>query len=145
MTSFLAPPSGTTIPGLGWCIPPRNEQRSSTCLSTRLSSIQWKWIVGITRFLARRRRLSTGTQPPIPLSLPGRSYRRSQCPIMESLAKSLDLLDSFLSRIGSYRIVRMSIDAKYSGRRVILNVNDHYEGSAPLTIAELRRLFEGAS
>lgn len=64
---------------------------------------------------------------------------------MESLAKSLDLLDSFLSRIGSYRIVRMSIDAKYSGRRVILNVNDHYEGSAPLTIAELRRLFEGAS
>ncbi|MCX7786151.1 MAG: DUF72 domain-containing protein [Spirochaetes bacterium] len=40
------------------------------------------------------------------------------------------------------RIVRMSLDARYSGRRVILNVNNHYEGSAPLTIMELSRLFE---
>lgn len=43
------------------------------------------------------------------------------------------------------RIVRMSLDARYSGRKVILNVNNHYEGSAPLTIEALRRLFEQAS
>jgi len=41
------------------------------------------------------------------------------------------------------RIVRMSLDAKYSGRKVILNVNNYYEGSAPRTIEELRRLFAG--
>ncbi|MFQ3620442.1 MAG: DUF72 domain-containing protein [Spirochaetales bacterium] len=38
------------------------------------------------------------------------------------------------------KIVRMSLDAKYGGRTVILNVNNHYEGSAPLTIASLSRL-----
>ena len=40
------------------------------------------------------------------------------------------------------RIVDMSLDLKYRGSSVIINVNNHYEGSAPLTIEELKGLME---
>jgi len=37
-------------------------------------------------------------------------------------------------------VAGMSRDMKMQGKRVIVNVNNHYEGSAPLTVEELRRL-----
>ena len=40
------------------------------------------------------------------------------------------------------RIVDMSLDLKYRGCSVIINVNNHYEGSAPLTIQALKGLME---
>lgn len=40
------------------------------------------------------------------------------------------------------RIADMSIDLKYQGNKVIISVNNHYEGSAPMTIEVLRRLLE---
>jgi uncharacterized protein YecE (DUF72 family) len=39
------------------------------------------------------------------------------------------------------RIVRMSVDLVRRGKTVVINVNNHYEGSAPVTIEALRRLF----
>jgi uncharacterized protein YecE (DUF72 family) len=38
-------------------------------------------------------------------------------------------------------IVNMAIDIKKRGHNVVLNVNNHYEGSSPLTIDSLRILF----
>lgn len=43
-------------------------------------------------------------------------------------------------KAGKERIADMSIDLKYRGNSVIISVNNHYEGSAPLTIEALRRL-----
>lgn len=37
-------------------------------------------------------------------------------------------------------VAGMSRDMKLQGKRVVVNVNNHYEGSAPLTVEELRRL-----
>ncbi len=43
---------------------------------------------------------------------------------------------------GKEKIADMSIDLKYRGNSVIISVNNHYEGSAPMTIEVLRRLLE---
>lgn len=40
------------------------------------------------------------------------------------------------------KIISMSLDMTYRGRDVIINVNNHYEGSAPLTIQEMISLIE---
>jgi uncharacterized protein YecE (DUF72 family) len=39
-------------------------------------------------------------------------------------------------------ISRMTKDLKYDGRSVIINVNNHFEGSAPLTIESLTRMLK---
>jgi uncharacterized protein YecE (DUF72 family) len=39
-------------------------------------------------------------------------------------------------------IIQMSVDSKFDHGKVIINVNNHYEGSAPLTISALRHLYE---
>ena len=39
-------------------------------------------------------------------------------------------------------IISMSLDAKFSHGKVIINVNNHYEGSAPLTIAALKQIYK---
>lgn len=39
-------------------------------------------------------------------------------------------------------IVKLSIDLKFRGGTIIINVNNHYEGSAPLTIEAFKDLFD---
>jgi len=39
-------------------------------------------------------------------------------------------------------IISMSLDTKFSHGKVIINVNNHYEGSAPLTIAALKQIYK---
>jgi len=39
-------------------------------------------------------------------------------------------------------IARMTKDIQYNGNKAIINVNNHFEGSAPLTVESLRALLE---
>ena len=39
-------------------------------------------------------------------------------------------------------IIKLSIDLKFRGGMVVINVNNHYEGSAPLTIESMKALFD---
>ena len=43
---------------------------------------------------------------------------------------------------GKEEIITLSLDLKFRGGTVIINVDNHHEGSAPLTIESMKALFD---